>query len=59
MSDAPHVLHYRGDRTNYDPAQRYGPDRFGAYYEAIGAEYDAAGDRTTMTFRPVVQGGAA
>lgn len=34
-------LHYPGDRTAFDPDHVMGPDRFGAYYRATAAEYDA------------------
>lgn len=46
------IAHYRGDRTNYDPRQVFGPDLFGGCYKAIGAEYDAETDRTTIEFTP-------
>ena len=47
-------LHYRGDRTNYDPEQVYGPDRFGATYVVTSGEYDAERDQTTLHFKPAV-----
>ena len=51
MSDD--VLHYRGDRTKFDPDQIYGPDMFGAYWAPIKAIYEAERDRTAITFRPI------
>lgn len=53
MSAGRDVLHYRGDRTNCDPEQVYGPDRFGGLYRATSAEYDVEADRTTITFAPI------
>lgn len=46
-------LHYPGDCTAFDPDHVMGPDRFGAYYRATAAEYDAEKDRTTLTLRPI------
>lgn len=45
-------LHYRGDRTNYDPDQVMGPDMFGGLWRPVRAEYDPAADMTTMYFLP-------
>lgn len=47
------VLHYPGDRTNFDPNQIYGPDRFGCFYTAVAAEYDPGRARTTISFKPL------
>lgn len=56
----PDKLHYRGDRTNYDPHLLYGPDMYQAYYKVVAAEYDegykwpeGAHGRTTLYFKPV------
>lgn len=46
-------LHYRGDCTEYQPNQVYGPDRFGALYRVIDAHYDDEHDRTTLYFHPL------
>ena len=50
------ILHYRGDRTNFDAADVMGPDMYGAYYHPLDATYDPVTDITTMelraTYRP-------
>lgn len=50
MSD---VLHYPGDRRNFDPDLLVGPDLFGAFYSPVSAVYDGHSDMTTISFRPV------
>lgn len=47
------TLHYRGDRTAFDPSQILGPDRYGAHYAITAAEHDPATDVTTATLRIV------
>ncbi|TDH46000.1 hypothetical protein E2F47_27470 [Mycobacterium eburneum] len=47
------VLNYPGDRTAIDRDQIVGPDRFGACYQPVTADYFPDRDRTAVTFRPV------
>lgn len=47
------VLHYPGDRTNFDPDHLMGPDMYGAYYRAAAVAYDAEGNRTALTLTVV------
>lgn len=47
------VLHFPGDCTNFDPDHIYGPDLFGACYQAAAADYDAATDRTSLHLVPI------
>lgn len=48
----PNVAHYQGDCTDLPEGMIYGPDTCGASYIAIGAEYDAGKDCTTLQFKP-------
>ena len=62
----PDVLHYRGDVTEAlleqsNTGHLFGPDKWGAFYELTGAEFDPAHTwpegstgRTTATFTPHV-----
>lgn len=45
------ILHFRGDRTNFDASDVMGPDAFGAYYAPLDASYDPETDVTTMELR--------
>ena len=44
-------LHYQSDCTDYDPTHYVGADRFGAFYHAVGAEFD--GQRTRIDYLPI------
>lgn len=55
----PNVAHYKGDCTDFNPNQVFGPDTCGASYVAIGAEFDPDYEypngekgRTTIQFKP-------
>lgn len=44
-------LHYKGDCTDIDPQHYVGPDRFGAFYRPVAAEFD--GTRTRIDYLPI------
>lgn len=44
--------HYLG-RVDHDPTALYGADKFGAFYRAVSANYDAESDSTTVHFKPI------
>lgn len=37
----PSLLHYKGDRREFDPRELKGPDMFKCYWATVGVEYDA------------------
>ena len=45
------TLHFKGDVSQIDTNQTVGPDRFGAYYTPVSAEFD--GEVTTVKYRPL------
>ncbi|QOC55754.1 hypothetical protein SEA_ARCHIMEDES_54 [Gordonia phage Archimedes] len=49
-------LNYPGDCQDVI-GQVVGPDRFGAYYEAVDAVYEMATNSTRVAFRPVYRPG--
>ena len=49
-------LNYPGDCQDV-VGQTVGPDRFGAYYEAVDAIYELATNSTRVEFRPVYRPG--
>lgn len=48
-------LNYEGDLTKDVIGRIMGPDKFGAYYEAIRAEYIFRTDMTRVKFRPLTK----
>ena len=40
-------------RVDHDPTALYGADKFGAFYRAASAEYDAESHSTTVQFKPI------
>jgi hypothetical protein len=45
------VLHYAGDRTQFDPNHLIGPDFGGGFLKPVDAEYDSDTDQTTIVFQ--------
>lgn len=51
-------LNYPGDIQDDVVGQTVGPDRFGAYYQAVDAVYEMATNSTRVGFVPVYRPGA-
>lgn len=56
QSEPRNHLNYPGDCQDV-VGQTVGPDRFGAYYEAVDAVYELATNSTRVGFRPVYRPG--